>query len=124
MMLLTFDFSSDIPIFMQLHNQVVVGIAEGGLEPGEKLPSVRALADEAGINVMTVSKAYQLLNQEGYIITNRGRGAVVSSVAGKAEVKDKDISDLRLCLSKLRLSGMDSEAVISLCRKLCEDNNN
>ena len=60
-MILTFDFSSDVPLYMQLRNQIVIGIAEGKLVPGEKLPTIRALADESGINMMTVSKAYQIL---------------------------------------------------------------
>ena len=73
-MLLTFDFSSDTPLYIQLRNQIVVGIANGRLTPGEKLPTVRALAEESGINTMTVSKAYQLLKQEGYITTGRRFG--------------------------------------------------
>ena len=65
-MLLTFDFSSDTPLYIQLRNQIIIGIADGRLISGEKLPTVRALAEESGINTMTVSKAYQLLKQEGY----------------------------------------------------------
>ena len=64
-MLLTFDFSSDTPLYIQLRNQIIIGIADGRLISGEKLPTVRALAEESGINTMTVSKAYQLLKQEG-----------------------------------------------------------
>ena len=56
-MILNFDFHSDVPIFMQIRNQIVIGIAEGKLKPGEQLPTIRALADESGINMMTVSKA-------------------------------------------------------------------
>ena len=74
-MLLTFDFSSDTPLYMQLRNQIIIGIADGRLISGEKLPTVRALAEESGINTMTVSKAYQLLKQEGYITTDRRSGA-------------------------------------------------
>ena len=74
-MLLTFDFSSDTPLYIQLRNQIIIGIADGRLISGEKLPTVRALAEESGINTMTVSKAYQLLKQEGYITTDRRSGA-------------------------------------------------
>ena len=77
-MILNFDFSSSIPLYMQLRNQIVIGIAEGKLMPGEKLPTIRGLAEESGINMMTVSKAYQLLKQEGYIHTDRRSGAVVA----------------------------------------------
>ena len=64
-MLLQLDFNSERPIYQQIRDQIVVGMARGQLRPGEKLPTVRALADEAGVNMMTVSKAYQLLKQEG-----------------------------------------------------------
>ena len=63
-MLLHLDFASDIPIYLQIRNQVVLGIAEGKLQIGEKLPTIRALSEECGINMMTVSKAYQLLNRK------------------------------------------------------------
>ena len=66
-MLIALDFSSDTPIYLQIRNQIVLGIAEGNLQPGERLPSIRTLSNEAGVNMMTVNKAYQLLKQEGYI---------------------------------------------------------
>ena len=78
-MLLHLDFGSDVPIYLQIRNQIVLGIAENKLHAGEKLPTIRALSEECGINMMTVSKAYQLLKQEGYIQTDRRSGAVVLS---------------------------------------------
>ena len=65
-MLLHLDFSCDVPIYVQIRNQIVLGIAKGKLSAGEKLPTIRALSEECGINMMTVSKAYQLLRQEGF----------------------------------------------------------
>ena len=56
-MLLQLDFSSDLPIYLQIRNQIVLGIASGALVPGERLPTIRTLADEAGGIMMTVSKA-------------------------------------------------------------------
>lgn len=63
-MLLQLDFSSDLPIYLQIRNQIVLGIASGALVPGERLPTIRTLADEAGVNMMTVSKAYQCLSRK------------------------------------------------------------
>ena len=83
-MILTLDFASDIPIYQQIRNAVVRAIADGQLQPGERLPTVRALAQEAGINSMTVNKAYQLLKQEGYITTDGRNGAAVGSGPGRA----------------------------------------
>ncbi len=58
-MVLVIDDSSDIPIYQQLRNQIVMGISDGRLKPGEQLPTVRALAEEIGVNAMTVNKAYR-----------------------------------------------------------------
>ncbi len=77
-LILKIDFDSDIPIYVQIKNQVVEGIARGELEEGEELPSVRGLADDIGVNMHTVNKAYSLLKDEGYIKIDRRKGAFVS----------------------------------------------
>ncbi len=76
-MLIRIDMSSEIPIYQQIRDQVVMGIGTGELENGELLPSVRVLADSIGVNFMTVNKAYNLLKQEGFIIVDRRVGAKV-----------------------------------------------
>ncbi|MBQ1900823.1 MAG: GntR family transcriptional regulator [Erysipelotrichaceae bacterium] len=119
-MILNFDFHSDVPIFMQIRNQIVIGIAEGKLKPGEQLPTIRALADESGINMMTVSKAYQILKQEGYITTDRRSGARVAIKDDKA-VNEKTMQQLRLAVSELRLSGMKEEEILSLVSGLYQE---
>jgi DNA-binding transcriptional regulator YhcF (GntR family) len=120
-MLLNFDFSSNIPLYIQLRNQVVIGIAEGKLLPGDRLPTIRTLADESGINMMTVSKAYQLLKQEGYITTDRRSGAVISPRQTEPSIPKEVIEALRLHISELRLAGMNQKDVLNLCRKLYEE---
>ncbi len=120
-MLLKLDFGSDKPIYLQIRDQIVLGIARGELAAGEKLPTIRALAEECGINMMTVSKAYQLLRQEGYIATDRRSGAVVSPREGAAGPTKETLEGLRLRLGELRLAGMDEEQVLDLCRKLYEE---
>ena len=120
-MIFHFDFNSNIPLYMQLRNQVVIGIAEGKLLPGDRLPTIRALAEESGINMMTVSKAYQLLKQEGYINTDRRSGAVIISKNKEVSIPRETIEALRLRISELRLAGMSREDVINLCRKLYEE---
>ena len=120
-MILQFDFSSDVPIYLQIRNQIVIGISSGQLKSGEKLPTVRALAEESGINVMTVSKAYNLLKQEGYIITDRRKGAVIAPQAGSPTVKDETIHKLRLCLTELRLAGMTKNDLHDLVEQLYEE---
>lgn len=120
-MLLHLDFNSDVPIYQQIRDQIVVGIASGALPAGQCLPTIRALAEEAGINMMTVSKAYQLLKQEGYIHTDRRSGATVAPRAGGARPGADTLRGLKLRLSELRLAGLDREQVLELCAKLYDE---
>lgn len=77
-MMIEIDFSSDEAIYIQLTNQIIMGIATSRLQEGDTLPSVRQLADTVGINMHTVNKAYSLLRQEGFVTIDRRRGAVIS----------------------------------------------
>ena len=120
-MLLKIDFGSSVPIYLQLRNQVVVAIAEGKLAPGEQLPTIRALAEESGINMMTVSKAYQLLKQDGYITTDRRSGAVVAPRTRGWERNREALNALRLCVSELRIAGISREELLLVCRKMYEE---
>ncbi len=117
-MYITFDFQSDVPLYLQLRNQVVIAISKGVLKPGDHLPTVRALSDESGVNAMTISKAYQLMKQEGYISTERRGGAVVSAGDKEIKVSKDTVKRLDLCISELRLSGMGEEQIVDLCRRL------
>lgn len=118
-MLLKLDFSSDVPIYQQIRDQVVMAIASGQLVPGDKLPTIRTLAEEAGINMMTASKAYQLLKIEGYITTGRRDGATVRIPA--TEAAPKTVEGLRLRLYELRLAGMERSDILELCGKLLDE---
>ncbi len=121
-MLLQLDFNSDVPIYQQIRNQIVLGIGSGRLAPGERLPTIRALAEEAGINMMTVSKAYQLLRQEGYIAADRRSGAVVLPRGDAAPSPSAGtLEGLRLRLCELRLAGLDRDAILALCQRLCDE---
>lgn len=77
-MLIEIDFTGDMPIYTQVRNQIVIGIAAGLLKPGDPLPSVRRLASDIGINLHTVNKAYAQLREEGYIRMDRRSGAEVA----------------------------------------------
>ena len=85
-MLIRLDMASATPIYVQLRNQIVMGIGTGALKVGEKLPTVRQMAADAGVNTMTVNKTYQLLKAEGFIEIDRRRGAVVNPVEDTAGV--------------------------------------
>lgn len=118
-MLLRLDFSADVPIYQQIRNQIVVAIASGELAPGEKLPTIRALAEEAGINMMTASKAYQLLKSEGYITTGRRDGATVR--LPDAGPRPGTIEGLRLRICELRLAEMGKDEILALCGKIFDE---
>lgn len=109
-MIIKIDAYSDVPIYMQIRNQIVMGISSGELKGGEQLPTVRALALEIGINTMTVSKTYQLLKQEGYIMTDRKNGARVrDNISQSGEMPDANKTELRRIVSEARLSGITKE---------------
>ncbi|MFT9425666.1 MAG: GntR family transcriptional regulator [Sporolactobacillus sp.] len=78
-MQLTIDFGSDRPIYQQIRDAIVTGVATGDLTDGESLPSVRALTMEIGVNLHTVNKAYRLLQSEGFIEIQRSRGTRIKA---------------------------------------------
>lgn len=99
------DFNSDEAIYIQLRNQIILGIATSRIQEGDTLPSVRQLADNIGINMHTVNKAYAVLKQEGYIKLDRRRGAVIA-----------------LDIDKLRSIGhLREELSVLLARSVCKN---
>ena len=121
-MLLTLDVDSEVPIYPQIRNQIVVGIAGGRLSPGERLPATRALAEDLGVNTMTVSKAYQLLRQEGYVAADRRAGVMVRPRDVQVPVvPEETVRGLRLRLCELRLAGLSREEILRLCEKMCDE---
>ena len=89
------------------------------IAPGEQLPTVRALAEEIGINSMTVSKAYTLLKQEGYIYTDRRSGARVrQEFETNKELSEKSQELLRQIISEAKVSGMTQTEFFDLCKRI------
>ncbi len=84
-MFIKIDLSSDIPIYIQLKNEIIKAIVNGELKEGDILPSVRNLAEQLGINLHTVNKAYNLLKEDGFIILNRKKKAIISMGNKKSE---------------------------------------
>lgn len=121
-MILKIDMAGETPIYIQLRNEIVKGIGRGELEEGENLPTVRQLASELGVNTMTVSKAYQLLKSEGFIETDRRKGAVVRPARAMDETavsgyREHLGDELELLSAEARLRGVKREDFL----KLCED---
>ncbi len=113
-MVIKIDFNSDEALYMQLRNQIIVGIATSQIQEGESLPSVRQLADTVGINMHTVNKAYTLLKQEGFIKLDRRKGAVISLDVHKLEALVELEQDLRIVLARGRCHNITKEEVHQL----------
>ena len=77
-MQITIDGESGIPIWLQLRNRLIYLIVSGAYQPGDKLPTVRELAVDLGVNYNTVSKVYQDIERDGYIVSKRGCGTYVA----------------------------------------------
>ena len=99
-MVLKIDFDSEEALYTQLCNQIIRGIATETLHEGDSLPSVRQLADEIGINMHTVNKAYSVLKQEGFLRLDRRRGAVIALDMDKLRAMDEMKDDLALIVAR------------------------
>lgn len=74
------DFRSDLPIYTQIVNQVQAQVVSGILQPGDQLPTVRALAEELRVNFNTVARAYRILDEARIISTQQGRGTYITEI--------------------------------------------
>ena len=120
-MILKIDMTSDIPIYQQIRNQIVFAVAKGDLKPGDDLPSVRQLAQDIGVNPMTVNKAYALLKEEGIIIIDRRHGAQISTANKNGLVFTRDFDEqLELLLAEARMKGASKQEVTSHILSLIE----
>ena len=103
------DFNSDEAIYIQLRNQIILGIATSRIQEGDTLPSVRQLADNIGINMHTVNKAYSVLRQEGLLSIDRRKGAVISIDADKLYAMQELREDLQVILAKAVCKNISKE---------------
>ena len=99
-MVLEIDFNSDEALYIQLRNQIIVGIATERIREGDSLPSVRQLAEHSGINMHTVNKAYSVLKQEGLVKLDRRRGAVICLDVDKMRAVEEMKRDLGVVLAR------------------------
>lgn len=118
-MIIELDMNSSTPIYVQLRNKIVMGIGRGELKLGESLPTVRQLAQDIGVNTMTVNKAYQILKTEGYIKIDRRHGAIVSdNIDMDIVFREKLENELELLLAEAAINGMDKRDFLSMCNEI------
>lgn len=120
-MLIEIDFNSEEAFYIQLRNQIIIGIAMNQYQEGDSLPSVRQLADSVGINMHTVNKAYSVLKQEGFIRLDRRKGAVIALDEDKLQAMDKLQTNLRVDLARAVCKGISEEEVHQMVRNIFED---
>ena len=112
-MIIKIDFNSDEAIYMQITNQIIMGIAKQICD-GDQLPSIRNMADEIGINMHTVNKAYTVLRQAGYVKLDRRRGAIVSVDVDKIEAIEEIRRELSVTLAKAGCMHISKEEIHEL----------
>lgn len=123
-MILKLNFESEIPIYIQLRNQIVIAIAHGDLSQGDKLPTIRQLAQDLGINNMTVNKSYAMLKQEGFISIDRRHGAKINPIlTPNFEFEEKLEDDLSLVISEAEIRGIKKEQFIKICENIFDSIN-
>lgn len=120
-MFIEIDFNSDEALYLQLRNQIIIGIATSQYQEGDALPSVRQLADTIGINMHTVNKAYSVLRQEGFVKVDRRRGAVIAIDIDKLQAMEELKKDMQVLLAKSRCKNISKEEVHALIDEIYQN---
>lgn len=120
-MIIEIDFNSDEALYMQLRNQIIMGIATAQFKEGDSLPSVRQLADTIGINMHTVNKAYTVLRQEGYVKVDRRKGAVIAVDSDRMQILEEVKKELQVILAKSSCKSISKEEIHQLIDEIYED---
>lgn len=120
-MMIEIDFDSNEALYLQVRNQIIHGIATSQFQEGDLLPSVRQMAEEIGINMHTVNKAYTVLKQEGFIQLDRRKGAVIcldmDKIRELADMKEQ----MRGILVKGICKGISREEAYELVNEIYEE---
>lgn len=119
-MIIKINFNSDEAIYLQLRNQIIMGIATSQLNEGDALPSVRQLAENIGINMHTVNKAYAVLRQDGFIQMDRRRGAVIAVDLEKKRALEAVKADLLVVLAEASCRGLHKDEIHQLIDEIYE----
>lgn len=120
-MVFRIDFNSEEALYSQLCRQIIMSIASDEIREGDSLPSVRQLADEIGINMHTVNKAYTILRQEGYIKLDRRRGAIIALDVDRLEAVAELSAELRYVIAKAMCRNVSSAEIHALVDEIIGD---
>lgn len=117
-MYIEIDFNSEEAFYIQLRDQIIIGIATNQYREGDTLPSVRQLADSVGINMHTVNKAYTVLKQEGFIRLDRRKGAVIALDVNKLHALKELKGHLRVALARAVCKGVTEEEALQTVHEI------
>ena len=116
------DFSAKTPIYEQIKEQVVFLVHKGVYAPDDKLPSIRTLAAELGVNVNTVKRAFSELEDGGVVYTQPGKGVFVSKGAIlNEELKEKALSDVKVSVCSAISMGVKKDEFLILIEELFDN---
>lgn len=115
------NYQSQTPVYRQLYDQTIRFASLGVLLPGSKLPTVRSLATELGINPNTVAKAYALLENDGYIASTVGRGSFITDkLSGDSAIKIAAEKDFREAVAAATHKGLSREQMLEIIEEQCQ----
>lgn len=118
-MIIELDFESDVPIYIQLRNEIIRLLANKTLVEGDSLPSVRSFASQLGINLHTVNKTYALLKDEGYLKLDRRTGAVINfDFSNNDKFKENLKTDLKIYVNECIVRNIPKEEIIKIVNEL------
>ena len=106
---------SEFPIYRQIFDQIVEQIQSGDIPEGTTLPSIRGLAKELGISVITTTRAYNELEGEGYIVSRQGKGSIVlgkNNSVVKSQYRRRMEESLELLIENARYLEMSDEEIV------------
>jgi DNA-binding transcriptional regulator YhcF (GntR family) len=109
------DTYAEKPIYEQLRDTIILGIASGQLEEHEPLPSARSLAADLGVNFHTVNKAYEALRADSYIVMNKRTTALVAPKKTQGVMPANLSERLALCVAEAICNGVDEKAFAEVC---------
>lgn len=123
-MILAIDPHSGVPVYRQLMDQIRLQVAAGRLQPGDEIPSTRALSAELGLNPMTISRAYSLLEAEGVLERRPGLPLIVRARTGAATAAGKRAQlaeSLRPVATMARQLGISGKDAGDMFRRLVDE---
>lgn len=120
--MITIDYKSRLPVYEQIKNQLMTLIQIGVLKTDQQLPSIRSLSSETGVNVNTVKRAIQDLEEMGIIYSVPGRGSFVSEDAfANTRIKEKAIEEIRHTIISAIPKGITKKDLTEIIEKIFKE---